>query len=122
MRLEQNSEHKLRLDGVRVEVGNSERWCPSAGAVLVRHNLGWVSTLNFQWIPLLRHHDGIEIRYSYEKVLSSEAAHSKNSNVVKFDDLRVIATAGPGAIYDKKSDQSVTLGLGTDECTHNQDD
>jgi len=55
-------------------------------------------------------------------VLSSEAAHSKNSNVVKFDDLRVIATAGPGAIYDKKSDQSVTLGLGTDECTHNQDD
>ena len=30
-------------------------------------------------------------------------------------------TAGPGAIYDKKSNGSVALGHGTSDYTHNED-
>lgn len=48
--------------------------------------------------------------------------HNKDSNVVRLDDLGAITTAGPAAIYDKKSDKGVTLGHETNHYTHNEGD
>jgi hypothetical protein len=69
-----------------------------------------VSTLDFQWI-IFSHQGSTEInRYGVKRVLSSAAAHSKDNDGAKFDNLGAITT---DALYDKKFDESVTLGHGS---------
>ena len=57
------------------------------------------------------HQGGTEInRHGVETVLSSAAAaHSKDNDGAKFDNLGAITT---GALYDKKFEESVTLAHG----------